>query len=287
MKSESFKQPDFLTDKDFPLYRIRCPVHGFIRFSENERTIIDHWIFRRLRHIKQLALTDMVYPGACHTRFEHSLGVMELATLGGLLFGIAGRVDWPAAWLGMLLFAGQVLSRWWLFRHDPELFTERLTTASNVPSWDLLIARGNRILEPIFVATAALDAGRFRWSAMAIVVQATGRAAVVAAVGVVWWCAAANHFLSSRSRIQSERGHTVVQRGPYRFVRHPMYASKTVLVIGAALMLGSWIALAPAALIALLLVVRTSLEDRLLMTGLPGYPRYAKHVRARLVPGLW
>src|SRR4029077_9488066 len=81
MKAASlFRQPDFLTDKDVPLYRIRCPVHGFIRFSENERTIIDHWIFRRLRHIRQLALTDMVYPGACHTRFEHSLGVMELAT---------------------------------------------------------------------------------------------------------------------------------------------------------------------------------------------------------------
>src|SRR6516162_3965173 len=81
MRSTSlFRQPDFLTDDDFPLHRIRCPVHGFIRFSENERTIIDHWIFRRLRHIKQLALTDLVYPGACHTRFEHSLGVMELAT---------------------------------------------------------------------------------------------------------------------------------------------------------------------------------------------------------------
>ena len=81
MESTSlFRQPDFLTDGDIPRHRIRCPIHGFIRFSENERTIIDHWIFRRMRQIKQLALTDLVYPGACHTRFEHSLGVMELAT---------------------------------------------------------------------------------------------------------------------------------------------------------------------------------------------------------------
>jgi protein-S-isoprenylcysteine O-methyltransferase Ste14 len=214
-------------------------------------------------------------------------GVVKLAILGGVLLGIAGRVDWPAAWLVILLFTGQVLSGWLLFRHDPELFKERLTTASNVPHWDLLIARGNRILEPIFVATAALDAGRFRWSAMPIVVQVIGTAAVVAAVGVVWWCAAANHFLSTRSRIQSERGHTVVQHGPYRFIRHPMYASRTVLIIGAALMLGSWIALVPAALIALLLVLRTSLEDRMLTTELPGYREYAKHVPERLVPGLW
>src|SRR4029077_9995859 len=76
----SFRQPEFLAENDVPRYRIRCPVHGFIRFSENERKLIDHWIFRRLRHIRQLALTDMVYPGATHTRFEHSLGVMELAT---------------------------------------------------------------------------------------------------------------------------------------------------------------------------------------------------------------
>jgi uncharacterized protein len=80
MKAQSFRQPQYLTDNDIPRYRIRCPIHGFIRFSENERRIIDHWIFRRLRHIRQLALTDMVYPGATHTRFEHSLGVMELVT---------------------------------------------------------------------------------------------------------------------------------------------------------------------------------------------------------------
>jgi protein-S-isoprenylcysteine O-methyltransferase Ste14 len=212
---------------------------------------------------------------------------VELAILAGVLFGIAGRVDWPAAWLIIVLFAWQVLSGWLLFRHDPERFKERLTTASNVPRWDLLIARGNRILEPIFLATAALDAGRFRWSDMPVVVQAIGTAAVVAAVGVVWWCAAVNHFLSTRSRIQSERGHTVVQHGPYRFVRHPMYASRIVLIMGAALTLGSWIALVPAVLIALLLVLRTSLEDRMLTTELPGYRTYAKHVPGRLVPGLW
>jgi HD superfamily phosphohydrolase len=78
--TSSFRQPNYLTENDFPRYRIRCPIHGFILFSENERKIIDHWIFRRLRHIRQLALTEMVYPGATHTRFEHSLGVMELAT---------------------------------------------------------------------------------------------------------------------------------------------------------------------------------------------------------------
>ena len=215
-------------------------------------------------------------------------GVVDLAILGGVLFGIAGRVDWPAAWLITLVFTSHlVLSEWWLFRHDPELLKERLTTASNVPHWDRLIARGNRIVLLVFLATAALDAGRFGWSAMPTIVRAIATAAVIAAIGVIWWCGAANHFLSDKTRIQSERGHTVVQHGPYRFVRHPLYASRIVLIIGAALTLGSWIALVPAVLIALLLVLRTSLEDRMLTTELPGYRKYATHVPARLVPGLW
>jgi len=62
-------------------YEIRDTVYGFIRFNEWEKEIIDHPVFQRLRKIKQLAFTDMVYPGAQHTRFEHSLGVMHLATL--------------------------------------------------------------------------------------------------------------------------------------------------------------------------------------------------------------
>jgi hypothetical protein len=59
---------------------IRDPVYGFIIFSDDEKKIIDHPAFQRLRRIKQLGLTDMLYPGATHTRFEHSLGVMHLAT---------------------------------------------------------------------------------------------------------------------------------------------------------------------------------------------------------------
>lgn len=71
---------EFLTNDDKPTQRVRCPVHGFIRYSANERKIIDHPVFQRLRHIRQLAMTYLIYPGAMHSRFEHSLGVMELAT---------------------------------------------------------------------------------------------------------------------------------------------------------------------------------------------------------------
>src|SRR4030095_14614109 len=83
-------------------------------------------------------------------------GVVELAIAGGVLFGIAGRVDWPAAWLIILLLTGHlVLSGWWLFRRDPELLKERLTTATNVPHWDRLVTRGSRGRLLIPPATAA------------------------------------------------------------------------------------------------------------------------------------
>lgn len=59
---------------------IRDPIHGFIKLSPWEMDIVDHRVFQRLRQVKQLALTEMVYPAACHNRFEHSLGVMHVAT---------------------------------------------------------------------------------------------------------------------------------------------------------------------------------------------------------------
>src|SRR5258708_181522 len=61
-------------------YELRCQVHGFIPINDWEREIINQPAFQRLRRIRQLAWTDYVYPGAMHTRFEHSLGVMHIAS---------------------------------------------------------------------------------------------------------------------------------------------------------------------------------------------------------------
>jgi len=70
-------------------------------------------------------------------------------------------------------------------------------------------------------------------------------------------------------------------------VRHPTYISVIVSWICAALGLGSWWALLPAGLVAVIMVIRTALEDRALQAELPGYVEYARRVRYRLVPGLW
>lgn len=61
-------------------YKVLDPIHGFIRFDALEQKVIDSLPFQRLRYIRQMGVTYFLYPGTNHTRFEHSLGVMELAT---------------------------------------------------------------------------------------------------------------------------------------------------------------------------------------------------------------
>jgi len=96
-----------------------------------------------------------------------------------------------------------------------------------------------------------------------------------------------NQYLSRFARIQNDRGQQVVTNGPYRYVRHPMYASIIPFVLCVALILGSWWALVPGAIIAILFVIRTSLEDRMLQKELRGYEEYTQRVRYRLLPGVW
>lgn len=87
---------------DVLMLEVRCPIYGFIALDDWEREIISQPAFQRLRRIRQLAWTDEVYPAAMHTRFEHSLGVMHMATAlydgvvqrcRGLLTGELGYED--------------------------------------------------------------------------------------------------------------------------------------------------------------------------------------------------
>lgn len=211
-----------------------------------------------------------------------------MTAIDAILFGLAGRLDWRAAWVLSVLFAVYLAAGVsWFLRRDPDLLEERITRATNVPSWDRVLRKMYGLSLIALLATAALDAGRFRWSQMPVGVQFVGALGLVSSFIVIWWCTASNHYLSSESRIQADRGHHVVRGGPYRFVRHPMYASLIVLMASIALLLGSWLALAPALLIAALLVVRTAFEDRMLKNLLPGYREYALDVTRRLVPGIW
>jgi len=82
------------------LKKIYDPVHGFIRFNRVEKDLIDARPFQRLHDIRQLGMAYQVYPGAVHTRYEHSLGVMELATriFDQILFKDATVCPDPSYW---------------------------------------------------------------------------------------------------------------------------------------------------------------------------------------------
>ncbi len=98
---------------------------------------------------------------------------------------------------------------------------------------------------------------------------------------------AVNKFAEPSVRIQSDRGHRVVDTGPYAIVRHPLYLAGIFTVVGMALALGSYRALIPVAVGVVVILVRTGLEDRMLRNELEGYKDYASRVRYRLIPGVW
>jgi len=101
------------------------------------------------------------------------------------------------------------------------------------------------------------------------------------------WAMITNAFFSTAARIQSDRGQQVCRSGPYRYIRHPAYASIVIQSISMAVLLGSLWALIPAIAASVLIITRTALEDRMLLAELAGYKEYGQVVRYRLVPGLW
>ena len=101
------------------------------------------------------------------------------------------------------------------------------------------------------------------------------------------WALAENRFFSTMVRIQTDRGHVVCSSGPYRIMRHPGYAGNALPLPGIVLALCSVWTLIPASVALIIAVIRTALEDRTLHEELPGYRDYARHVRYRLIPGIY
>jgi protein-S-isoprenylcysteine O-methyltransferase Ste14 len=114
-----------------------------------------------------------------------------------------------------------------------------------------------------------------------------GLALLAAGIAIVTWGMTVNRFAETSVRIQNDRGHTVITSGPYRLVRHPMYVGAILLYAATPLILGSLWAAALSAVIMILFLIRTALEDRTLRRELPGYADYAAHTRYRLLPGVW
>jgi protein-S-isoprenylcysteine O-methyltransferase Ste14 len=129
---------------------------------------------------------------------------------------------------------------------------------------------------------------RLGWSAdVSVAQQVSAAVASVAGVAITAWAMAVNRYFSAVVRIQTDRGHSVVAAGPYRYVRHPGYAGMLLVTLSGPILLGTLWGLVPAGLVAGTFVLRSALEDRTLRRELAGYADYARDVRSRLIPAVW
>jgi protein-S-isoprenylcysteine O-methyltransferase Ste14 len=207
-----------------------------------------------------------------------------------LLFVPAGTVAWPAAWVFLIEMAAASLAvGLWLARHDPALLRERMSGV-----FQRRQERGDKVLMAVFLVlmlawlpAMALDAMRYRCSHVPVWLQGLGALAVLACFYVIFLTFRANSYTAPVVKIQAERGHRVVTAGPYRVVRHPMYAGTILFFLGVPLLLGAWYGLAFAPVLTGLLAVRALMEERMLTARLEGYPAYAARVRYRLIPFVW
>jgi protein-S-isoprenylcysteine O-methyltransferase Ste14 len=205
------------------------------------------------------------------------------------LFVPAGTLHWPGAWafLAFMVFTGLACGTW-LAKNNPGLLAERMRAPiqRDQPADDKILLTVFLVVNLVWFVTMGLDE-RFHPGRMPVGWQALGLALLIASSALIMWVFIENTFAAAVVKVQSERGHHVVSSGPYAFVRHPMYSAAVVFMVGVALLLGSWWGTAISPVFVILFGIRIGIEERTLMTGLPGYADYATRVRYRLLPGVW
>ena len=175
-----------------------------------------------------------------------------------------------------------------LLKHDPQLLERRMQIKESATEQRLL----QKLMQLIFfsgLVLAGLDF-RFGWSESGVRpvprwLMLAGQALAVGAYWLVFWVMKTNSFAASTIRV--EDGQPVIDRGPYTWVRHPMYFGMILMMLATPLALGSYVALPVFALIVPVLVSRLSHEEKFLRQALPGYGEYCQRTRFRLVPFLW
>jgi protein-S-isoprenylcysteine O-methyltransferase Ste14 len=216
---------------------------------------------------------------------REALGLVVMAVA---LFWSAGTLDWWPGWAALAVMAAWTLATAVVIvTSNPQLLAERLGPRKGAKPWDTLLMSMLGLLQLSRYIVAGLD-HRGEWSSgISPAAQGIALAVCLAGYALVVWATASNKFFSQIVRIQTERDHTVVTRGPYRALRHPAYAGAILFELAVPVLLASWWGLALGVLGAVLLVIRTGLEDRTLMAELGGYVDYARQVRYRLAPFVW
>lgn len=214
--------------------------------------------------------------------------VVVLVTQAAFLFLGAGRLNWKWAWvfLGIYLVSISINSVF-MMRTSPETIAER-GRPKEMKDWDRVVSGLWSLVQFLVLPlVAGLDV-RFNWTReLSDAWHIAGAVIFAIGLGLFGWAMIINAYFSTVVRIQDDRGQTVCRTGPYRFVRHPGYTGTILQSLGIPFLLGSSWTLIPGIIAAMLMIIRTSLEDRTLQAELPGYRGYIQEVRYRLIPGIW
>lgn len=204
------------------------------------------------------------------------------------IFVPAGTLAWTEAWIFIVFYAVAVWAAVsWMKKNSPGLLKERQKRKKDAKKWDKVFMLLYTLFLLFILVLPGLDAVRFRWSAVPLIVKIIAFAGYLPGFAIAFWAIKENAYLSDVVRIQEDRGHTVCTTGPYKYVRHPMYVGVLLIMLCYPLSLGSLYTLIPAFIIMILFLFRTALEDKTLHNELPGYKEYAQKVRYRLFPGIW
>lgn len=203
---------------------------------------------------------------------------------------ISWRWDWWEAWIfAIICILGFAISRLLAARRHPDLLAERarFMRHEDAKPWDKILAPLVGLGGGLIPLAAGLDK-LFAWSpAFGLPVIVVALVIFLAGYALGSYALIENRFFSGMVRIQTDRGHRVVAGGPYRWVRHPGYAGALLSYLAMPFFLNSLSAFLPMMFLAIVLVIRTNLEDKTLQVELAGYREYAMRVRYRLFPGIW
>ena len=211
--------------------------------------------------------------------------LFTLILQGTILFISAWTIKWYCAWIFLTL--GIIILLINLFVIPVELMEERGKKKENVKKWDKILTSINIIPMLGIYIVSGLDY-RFGWSINPnILIHITGLVFYFLGSMLFTWSMLSNKYFSTMVRIQIERGHKVAMGGPYKYIRHPGYVGFIVMVLATPLSLGTFYALLMSGIATILLIIRTSLEDKTLKNELDGYLKYSNKVKYKLIPFIW
>jgi protein-S-isoprenylcysteine O-methyltransferase Ste14 len=204
-----------------------------------------------------------------------------------LLFVRAGTVRYWQAWVYLSMFVGaSALTTLYLMRRDRALLERRLRGGPTVEKRPIqkFIMLCTSIGFLALLVVPAFD-HRFGWSTVPLAGVVAGDVLVATGFYLISLVHRANTFTSATIAVAENQA--VISTGPYAIVRHPMYASASLYLLGTPLALGSYWGMAPIAAMMPFLIWRLFDEERFLTRNLPGYTEYQKRVRYSLVPFVW